>query len=213
MTATAYYSPTLPYELAFDRFMFGATQATVPTQWRRFPVRMLPRGANTSTLAIDPTTLTPMEFEPTWLSALVSRCSRLEALPRDWDGPGSVPIKSELLREAVSLVKRALEGSSRVSAPYLVPGGDGSVQIEWHEKLGELELDLAADGSRHVWIRDHRSGDEIEGDDERATNLFSRWAARIAAVADDENNVQIQVKGSTFGTISGISIYSDNTIS
>ncbi|WP_271504344.1 hypothetical protein [Bradyrhizobium sp. CCBAU 11357] len=73
------------------------------------------------------------------------------------------------------------DAASDVVAPRLVPGGDGSLQIEWHTRRGELELDLDTDGAMSIWVRDHATGAEFDGDGEEAFALFYRWAPWIAA--------------------------------
>jgi hypothetical protein len=73
----------------------------------------------------------------------------------------------------------------QAAAPYLVPGGDGSVQVEWHEKHGELELDVDRGGNLSIWGRDHRNGAEFEGEAEMAIDLFYRWAPWVATAVRD----------------------------
>ena len=134
-----------------------------------------PRRVISSTM-IDKSMLLPVQWEPRWANVLAFRAQSIGSLTRGWDGPGSVAINRRLLFEAVRIVEKALIGARNAVAPYLVPGGDGSLQIEWHEKDGELEYDLSVEGSRSIWIRDHRTGEQIEGDDDRADALFSRCA-------------------------------------
>ena len=106
--------------------------------------------------------LLPVQWEPRWANVFAFRAQSIGSLTRGWDGPGSVAINRRLLFEAVRIVEKALIGARNAVAPYLVPGGDGSLQIEWHEKDGEFEYDLSVEGSRSIWIRDHRTGEQIE---------------------------------------------------
>lgn len=122
----------------------------------------------------------------TWSGPLHRAASRLLRLHAGWDGLGSVAIPHHVVQLASKLVADALAGIDIAEAPYLVPGGDGSVQIEWHEKHGELELDIASDGSLHIVGRNHLTGADFEGEDEKALALFFRWAAWMAAIGGDE---------------------------
>jgi hypothetical protein len=133
------------------------------------------------TTAFASTELPPITAEPGWRRQFNENAERLRMLPVGWDGPGSVPVRPEILYTASRIMSRALEGLANAKAPFLVPGGDGSVQIEWHEKRGEVELDIARDGSMTVWGRDHLSGAEFEGENEAALDFFFRWAPRLAA--------------------------------
>ena len=49
-----------------------------------------------------------------------------------------------------------------VSTPDLVPGSDGSLQIEWHEQDIDIELDIMNAGSVSAYLFDRRTEDEHE---------------------------------------------------
>ncbi len=150
--------------------------------------------------------------EPEWRDVFSARIERLRGLSRGWDGPGSVPVQGRLLLQAVQIVMEALGGSRKASPPSLVPGGDGSLQIEWHTELGEIEFDLAVNGRRSIWIHDRLTGEEIEGEDERALTLLSRWAAWYSKIPDNVADVPVSPYTSFFGVAAGASIYTDNPI-
>jgi hypothetical protein len=187
--------PTLPQNVAAIHTAGTALTSVEPGAIRTAP----PRQTSPRPLAESPP-------EPAWVGALAARATRILSLPAGWDGVGSVPVQRRLLDEATRIVRETLTGVPRAAPPHLVPGGDGGIQIEWHQKSGELEFELAADGGRWIWIRDHRSGEEIEGEGERANVLFSRWAARVAAGVDDEGYVLASPNTSTLGTFTRLSI-------
>ncbi|MBV8140883.1 MAG: hypothetical protein JOZ60_02430 [Verrucomicrobia bacterium] len=166
----------------------------------------------TATTAMSVPKEFPLTSKTDWATLLSESVHRLAALKAGWDGVGSIPVRRALLDEATRIVRQALVGLRNAAPPYLVPGGDGSVQIEWHQKNQELELDLAADGSRWIWIRDHLSGQEIEGEDDRAVALLSRWAPRIAAIPDDESDVPPTSNTAIFGITARPAFYQDHTI-
>jgi hypothetical protein len=142
--------------------------------------------AETKSTATD--TATPPVFgydqatiAPDWLDAFTENSKRLAALPFGWDGPGSVPSSQTALYKAERIIRDALSGWPSVIGPYLVPSGDGSVQVEWHETNGEIELTIDSGGRLFFWGRDHPTGTEHEGQDERARALFFGWAPWIAS--------------------------------
>lgn len=118
-----------------------------------------------------------------WQTGMWNRAQHVAKLRAGWDGPGSLPVSPEALYTATRITRLALDGFEQAAAPYLVPGGDGSIQVEWHEAHAELELDIGANGKLSIWGRDHLSGAEFEGEDAEAVNLFFRWAPRVAAHA------------------------------
>lgn len=147
-----------------------------------------------------------------WASDLTTRLQQLRDLSHGWDGPGSGPIKAWLLNEATRLVMDALANSQNSVAPFLVPGGDGSVQIEWHTKSGEIEFDLAVDGTRSIWIHDRVTGDEVEATNERAVALFSRWASRYSSNNNYENYGAAASDAAAFGASVRVLVLKDNSI-
>lgn len=131
-------------------------------------------------------------FEPTWSFAVREATARLSVLRDGWDGPGSKAIANRALFKAESLVREALEGRLSALPPYLVPGGDGSIQIEWHERDGEIEFLIDPNGDLYIWGQSHLSGHEFEAEGDDALALFARWAPRLAAGIHDEVDVPVQ---------------------
>lgn len=133
-----------------------------------------------------------------WKKSLGANIKGLTQLRPGWDGPGSIPIPVKLLSRAFFYVDSALKGWSDVTAPRFVPGGDGSVQIEWHTRRGELELDIDDRGAASIWIRDHLSGAEFDGEGSEALALFYRWAPWIAAQQRHASDVPIPTQMAPF---------------
>lgn len=65
---------------------------------------------------------------------LVGEAARMKALERNWDGYGADRIAPEVVDE---LVRVLTDGLADVQ---FVPGGDGSVQAEWHTPIASIEL-------------------------------------------------------------------------
>jgi hypothetical protein len=157
----------------------AATLTDVP--WRiTHPLGMRAAAPLASNLQPAPQRAT-RQAEPDWISHLAKNAQALSELRAGWDGRGSIPIPRKVLYHATSYVESALKGLSNVAPPRLVPGGDGSVQIEWHAKHGELEFDIGPQDEMTIWIRDRRNGVEFEGENQAALALFYRWAPWIAS--------------------------------
>lgn len=82
------------------------------------------------------------ESSSSWLQALMPHLQELVRLPIGWDGyrgrPTSFACASFTAQILVRLCREDL------APPALVPGSDGSVQIEWHENGYDVELDVQA---------------------------------------------------------------------
>jgi len=123
-----------------------------------------------------------------WKSVLLANVQSLSELHAGWDGPGSVPVGEKLLLRAVFCVETALTGLTDVTAPRLVPGGDGCVQIEWHSVWGEIKFDIDDEGQVWMWGRDHLRGFEFHDEGEAALALLYEWAPLIAARRRDPDH-------------------------
>jgi hypothetical protein len=118
---------------------------------------------------------------PVWLDIFTAASKRLQALPTGWDGPGSVPSSKVALYKAEQIARDALTDLPDALPPYLVPAGDGSVQVEWHGTIAEIELTVDPNGNLSFWSRDHTAGKVCEGEDGLARNLFLSWAPWAAS--------------------------------
>lgn len=126
---------------------------------------------------------------PAWRSILSKNAQSILELRAGWDGPGSIPVSASTASLAMIHVSNALDRAIDVIAPRLVPGGDGSVQIEWHARHAELEFCIDRVGRMSIWIRDHMRGAEFDGEDEKALALFYRWAPWVASKLRDVPDV------------------------
>ena len=128
---------------------------------------------------------------PSWQAMLAVRAQAIRELKPGWDGPRSISPSTATLSHIYLLTYQALGAFSSAVAPYVVPAGDGSLQLEWHESHGELEMLVSPGGELSIWIRLHQGNIELEGDGEEALALFYRWAPWMAAHHNDERNVSV----------------------
>ena len=71
-------------------------------------------------------------------------------LKEDWDGEGALPYSREVWERAIQFVRRyALKSHERfgaiVSAPRILPGPNGSIDVHWKEEKFELLVNIPAD--------------------------------------------------------------------
>lgn len=77
-----------------------------------------------------------------WSTALGERFNAVTSLPRGWDGYTGRPVSFTCARFAAQLLERLYDGE--VPPPSLVPGSDGTLQIEWHINQYDIEIDVLA---------------------------------------------------------------------
>jgi hypothetical protein len=82
---------------------------------------------------------------PSWLHVLIGSAFRLLVLPKDWDSYGGQQVVPKPIEAAIRLL--SLFMTDKCPLPSLVPTSAGGVQIEWHTKGVDLEIEIAPDGS------------------------------------------------------------------
>lgn len=75
-----------------------------------------------------------------WYVQLEDRLRELVALPVGWDGYYGQPVSFHNADFAATILERLCR--SDVPTPDLIPGTDGSLQIEWHVNDIDVELDI-----------------------------------------------------------------------
>jgi hypothetical protein len=131
---------------------------------------------------IGPMARTEMVPAAPWSIKLSRNIDRLRKLPRGWDGPRSLPIDNSLLNRVTALIRESLSPlGNDALAPFIVPLPNGGVQVEWHTARGELEFELAVNGTATIWVRDHGTNYELETEGAKALNQFMLWASWLAS--------------------------------
>jgi hypothetical protein len=75
-----------------------------------------------------------------WSKKINDRLQELIRLPIGWDGYNGIPVSFQHATFAMSLLQHLYyEG---LPLPHIVPGNDGSLQIEWHRNNFDIEIDV-----------------------------------------------------------------------
>jgi hypothetical protein len=114
-----------------------------------------------------------------WLRrALESGCRLLE-LPPNWDSYGAAAITPQSVVSALNLLIRLMDDDT--PEPQIVPTPSGGVQMEWHTRGIDLEIETLGGGRFGAFFEDARTGATWEGDVEVAD---SRLSDAIRALAE-----------------------------
>lgn len=81
-----------------------------------------------------------------WLTDLLPAFRRLVNYPHNWDSYGSPPPSCDLVWQILPLLQ---EMARRLNTPIpnVVPMPGGGIQLEWHTRSRELEVEFHEDGS------------------------------------------------------------------
>lgn len=92
---------------------------------------------------------------------VVARVNELLTLRANWDSYGGRPVSIPAAMDAISwLSDSAVPG---LPAPSVVPGSDGSIQLEWHIHDIDLEILFSPSARPEFVYENHESGAEEEG--------------------------------------------------
>lgn len=99
-----------------------------------------------------------------WMKALKLRFDRITALPIGWDGYAGRPVSFSCAAFAANILERLCHEFPDLPPPGVVPGSDGTVQLEWHAGGFDIELDVLGVNSvaAERYVHETREIEEIE---------------------------------------------------
>lgn len=100
--------------------------------------------------------------QPVWLIPVVKMVGDLLNLPENWDSYGAHPINPMAAAFALQLLSETMRADTPV--PVVVPTSSGGVQLEWHTRGIDLEVEIRSSSRLYVSYEDHRHGVEWEGE-------------------------------------------------
>ena len=92
---------------------------------------------------------------PTWVTPTVNALGRLLAMPRNWDSYGARPIDPASVGAAIELAFSLMTDST--PTPAVVPTSGGGVQLEWHTRGIDLEIEIRSPSRISACFEDQRT--------------------------------------------------------
>jgi hypothetical protein len=108
---------------------------------------------------------------------LKDRFDALTSLPRGWDGYNGSPVSFTCASFAANLLERIYNAGA--PEPSLVPGGDGTLQIEWHKNQFDIEIDVLGAYNVVASRYDHRSGEEEVVELASDFTILAQWVEEL----------------------------------
>ena len=97
-----------------------------------------------------------------WARSAKNRLDSLVSLKLGWDGYQGIPVSFNLAYFALQVIDRLYQEG--VPKPDIIPGSDGTLQIEWHVNGYDVEVDIL--GVNNIvasrFSRAHGVDDEVE---------------------------------------------------
>lgn len=101
------------------------------------------------------------EPRPTWFAPVLQGFASLVTLSDNWDGERARKIDSATINRALIALEELLPRDA--PAPSIVPVPNAGLQIEWHRKGKDLEIEFNPAGSVTYYYFDSDSEEEREG--------------------------------------------------
>lgn len=99
--------------------------------------------------------------QPSWLMPALQGFANLVTLPANWDKEGASRIDGATINRALAATDRLLDADS--PAPSIVPLSNGGLQIEWHRRRRDLEIEFTPSGRTEFYFFDGDTAEEHEG--------------------------------------------------
>ncbi|WP_157776571.1 hypothetical protein [Nitratireductor aquibiodomus] len=113
-----------------------------------------------------------------WMRDLSSRFDEVVSLTKGWDGYSGVPVSFTTAQFAAQMIERLWVPG--VPTPSIVPGTDGSVQVEWHAGGFDVELDVLEPLEVEAYRLNRKTGEVDELEIESDFSQIAQWISDIA---------------------------------
>jgi hypothetical protein len=114
---------------------------------------------------------------PAWLEPTAQSLLALLRLPQDWDGYGAVQIQEQIAQKALMVLVEVMENDAL--APSVVPLSDGGIQVEWHRRGRNIEIEFPASEEPGFYYYEDGSEMESEGQVSRNYNRIHAYIANL----------------------------------
>lgn len=90
--------------------------------------------------------------KPKWLASTTKRLFAILALNNNWDSYGAKRISDRVAGATDDLLWRVMQKNT--PAPQIVPSANGSIQLEWHLRGIDLEVEVESYALSRVFFED-----------------------------------------------------------
>lgn len=115
---------------------------------------------------------------PSWVAPTVDALGRLLSMPRGWDSYGAQAVDPACIASALELAFTMMH--ERTPLPSIVPTSLGGVQLEWHTRGIDLEIEIRSPSRISACFEDQRTNETWA--DEQIYD-FGRLRAALAEMA------------------------------
>ncbi len=104
----------------------------------------------------------PDADEPSWLLPSLRALDEIGWLPENWNSYGAKPVAVEAAVATLRLMAAMMTDATPL--PAFVPTQSGGIQLEWHVRGIDLEIDVRPTRRLFASFEDHRTTEEWEAE-------------------------------------------------
>ena len=112
---------------------------------------------------------------------VIRKASELVHLPTGWNSYGAKPVANEAVEAAITFLVKAIPASQNVVAPAVVPTVRGGLQLEWHRRGVDLEIEFGPDGSGSWYAEDRETEETVERPLLNEDVALLQWLGRVSS--------------------------------
>lgn len=116
--------------------------------------------------------------EPQWLSPIASRLVTVINLPEGWDSYGAQQVDVSMLPATINLLANIMRETTLM--PAIVPTQRGGIQLEWHARGIDLEVEVLSQGHFAVLYENEKEGVEWEREFSSDLTLLKEIVSRLS---------------------------------
>lgn len=124
------------------------------------------------------------QADPQWRPYVVEKLRELAHLRSNWDGYGAREIEHGHIRSILDLLDGVMKDET--PAPWVIPVSDGNIQVEWHLRGCDLEIESVNSSRFLVSFEDFQEGAEEEFYVDTDLTQLSRVLDRLTEFAIEE---------------------------
>ena len=111
---------------------------------------------------------------------VIRKASELVHLPPGWNSYGAKPVANEAVEAAITFLVEAIPTRPNVVAPAVVPTVRGGLQLEWHRRGVDLEIEFGPDASGSWYAEDRETKETVEQPLLNEDVVLRQWLVRVS---------------------------------
>ena len=110
----------------------------------------------------------------------IRRAATLAQLPNGWNSYGAKPVSPRAVHHATRLLRETACLIPNVATPSVVPTVGGGLQLEWHLRGVDIEIEFGSDGCASWYAEDRATGEASEGPVLGHEDTVRQWLKRAS---------------------------------